>query len=441
MNPYITFVAVSRNDNHGGNLNDRMQAFITALLQQAGRHRVPIELVIVEWNPPPDRRPLADEYSWSAINDYCRVRIITVPQEIHARYLHSKGLPLYQMIGKNVGIRRSSGEFVAATNIDIIFDDTFFRKLAARELQKATCYVANRFDVAQPFPYHASLDNKLEYCRNHVICTNSRWGTKNLITGDYAKIYSRYHPSIEMIGAWIDTVAEFPMLGIRLLSIYARFIAGTTYRLSASTLRLARQFMAHAHGSISKHVLQAEYARFIELCNVRTAMLTKWTRTIPEQFVNQATHHAEHFARIRSKCNLLRLHTNACGDLTIMDRPSWDRIHGYAEYDMFAMHIDGLACWAAHAAGIRQIVLDDVPIYHMEHAPGSGFAPEYQQQLWQRLDNAGVPYIHWRLLDELIAKLLDGTIDYRLSSAHWGLKDLALPETIMSSSNEEGVSK
>ena len=441
MKPYITFVAVSRNDNHGGSLNDRMQTFITALLQQAGRHRVPIELVIVEWNPPPDCRRLADEYSWCAINEYCRVRIITVPQEIHARYLHSKGLPLYQMIGKNVGIRRSSGEFVAATNIDIIFDDIFFRKLAARELQKETCYVANRFDVAQPFPYQASLDNKLEYCRNHVIRTNTRWGTQNLITGDYAKIYSRYPPIIEMFGAWIDTIAGFSMLGILLFSSYAKYIASTAYKLSASILHLAGEFMAHAHGSISKHVQKADYARFIELCNVRTAILTEWTRAIPEQFINQATHHAEHFAQIRSKRNLLRLHTNACGDLTIMDRPSWDRIHGYAEYDMFAMHIDGLACWAAHAAGIRQIALDDVHIYHIEHAPGSGFTPEHQQQLWQRLNDAGVPYIHWRLLDELIAKLLDGTIDYRLSNARWGLSDLALPEMIMASSEQEGVSK
>ena len=49
-----------------------------------------------------------------------RVRFIEVPPEMHARYDHGKALPLYQMIAKNVGIRRARGRFVLATNIDIL---------------------------------------------------------------------------------------------------------------------------------------------------------------------------------------------------------------------------------------------------------------------------------------------------------------------------------
>ena len=431
MRPYVSFVAVSRNDDHGGNLNARMQVFITALLEQAGRHRVPIELVIVEWNPPPERRRIAEEYDWSAINDYCRVRIITVPQEIHANYLHAKGLPLYQMIGKNVGIRRAHGEFVAATNIDIIFDDDFFKKIADRELQKAICYVANRFDVAQPFPFSATLEEKLGYCRKHVFRLNTRWGTKNIVTGDYSKIYSRYPIFVEAGGAWINAIVGFPMLGIRVCGSYAKALTRTAFELSDSVTPLIKGIFDCARGSISTNQFKADYGRFVELRRKHAAMLIDRMRRIPGYFVSEGTHHAEQFARIRGKRNLVRLHTNACGDLTIMDRSSWDRIHGYAEYDMFPMHIDGLACWAAHAAGIRQLVLDDVHIYHIEHAPGSGFTPEHQHQLWQRLTDAGVPYIGWRLLDELIAKLLDGSIDYRLSGARWGLEGIQMPEEIL----------
>ena len=42
----------------------------------------------------------------------------------------SERLPLFQMIGKNVGIRRSRAPFVLATNVDIIFSDALFSFLA-----------------------------------------------------------------------------------------------------------------------------------------------------------------------------------------------------------------------------------------------------------------------------------------------------------------------
>ena len=46
-----------------------------------------------------------------------------MPSELHARYPHGDALPLYQMIAKNVGIRRARGQFVLATNIDILFSN------------------------------------------------------------------------------------------------------------------------------------------------------------------------------------------------------------------------------------------------------------------------------------------------------------------------------
>jgi len=36
---------------------------------------------------------------------------------------HGDKLPLFQMIAKNVGIRRARGRFVLVTNIDILFSD------------------------------------------------------------------------------------------------------------------------------------------------------------------------------------------------------------------------------------------------------------------------------------------------------------------------------
>ena len=480
--PCVSFVTVSRNDNHGGDLNARSQAFIGALLTQAGRHRVAIELVLVEWNPPIDRKSLADEFDWSAINEFCTVRIITVPPALHARYLHSSQLPLYQMIGKNVGIRRARGQFIAATNIDIIFDNDFFNKLARRKLIEETCYVANRSDVDQPFPFNASLEEMLEYCRSHVIRENTRWGTKHLATGDYSEIYSRLPFFIELGKAYIFSVYKLTGLAARLaLSLAILLTRGVALQarslvrmflsfidIISKVVRVAliaacrrsdksvvagnsdedrkqmmlnifrnsyRGYLSDVSQLLATSVSQSvatSVSQSVATSRHFGVILMEQARQTAENLRNEATHHAGHFARIRKNRNIVRLHTNACGDLTIMDRTSWSRIHGYAEYDMYSMHIDGLACWAAHVAGIPQVVLDDIHIYHIEHAAGSGFAPEHQQLLWQRLNDRGIPYIDWRLLDDLIGHLLDRTIDYRLSNVHWGLDGISLPEVTIS---------
>src|SRR5438445_10597486 len=58
--PEFSFVATSRNDDHGGDVLRRTQSFIDRLAEQCERHQVPCELVLVDWNPPRSRSPLAD---------------------------------------------------------------------------------------------------------------------------------------------------------------------------------------------------------------------------------------------------------------------------------------------------------------------------------------------------------------------------------------------
>jgi hypothetical protein len=145
--PYISVVATARNDDHGGNLLGRMQVFIDAWINQAKRHRLSSELILVEWNPPRERERLAAALRWPPDTGPCQVRIIQVPPEVHARYRHAAALPLYQMIAKNVGIRRARGEFILATNIDIVFSDELMMFLSERRLEKSRMYRIDRTDV------------------------------------------------------------------------------------------------------------------------------------------------------------------------------------------------------------------------------------------------------------------------------------------------------
>jgi hypothetical protein len=171
--PYLSIVVTSRNDDHGGKSLQRLQAFINGLLNQCEEHQLSAELIVVEWNPPDDRPRLARALGWPDKRS-CGVRIIEVPVDLHSRMRHSESLPLYQMIAKNVGIRRARGHYVLATNIDILFSDQLIRFLPKRQLEANTLYRIDRWDVLAGVPVNASLTEQIDYCRSHLIRLNRR---------------------------------------------------------------------------------------------------------------------------------------------------------------------------------------------------------------------------------------------------------------------------
>ena len=174
--PYLSVVVTARNDDHGGNLLGRMQVFVDAWISQAKRHNLSSELIVVEWNPPAGRDRLAQALRWPNDTGPCDVRIIEVPPEVHARYRRVAALPLYQMIARNVGIRRARGEFILATNIDIVFSDELVRFLASRRLEKGRMYRIDRHDVMSGVPVDGTLDEQLAYCRSHSVRVCAREG-------------------------------------------------------------------------------------------------------------------------------------------------------------------------------------------------------------------------------------------------------------------------
>lgn len=143
--PRLSVVATSRNDDHGGNALARTQLFVDGLSDQAERFDLPVELVLVDWNPPADRPPLAGALRWRPADQF-QARVITVPREVHNTLPNADRLPLFQMIAKNVGIRRSRAPFVLATNIDILLSDELFSFIDAG-LKPNAMYRVDRRDV------------------------------------------------------------------------------------------------------------------------------------------------------------------------------------------------------------------------------------------------------------------------------------------------------
>ena len=202
--PYISVVVAARNDNHGGNMIGRMQAFIDSWIGQARQYNLSSEIVVVEWNPPADRARLMDELRWPPGMGPCEVRFIEVSREVHDRLPNSATIPLHQMIAKNVGIRRARGQFVLATNLDIIFSAELMRFLGDRRLERRKMYRMDRTDVASHIPAGATVEELLAFCESHKLRIFARAGEVKLTSNGRRVIED--HDIIEPgQGIWLGT--------------------------------------------------------------------------------------------------------------------------------------------------------------------------------------------------------------------------------------------
>ncbi len=146
-NPYLSIVLVGRNDNYGGDFRERLQMCISGLFEQLNRFRIHSEIIFVNYNPLPEP-DIKDFIAWHKSTDYVSIRIITVPSEVHEKFVLKHGIknvPVNEYLGKNAGIRRSKGEYILCMNPDILFPDELV-KYVLKGLQQCYFYRANRID-------------------------------------------------------------------------------------------------------------------------------------------------------------------------------------------------------------------------------------------------------------------------------------------------------
>lgn len=181
MKSTLSFVVTARNDNHGGNMLHRMQVFVNALCYQCKKYNIDAELIIVEWNPPQNKKRISQVIDWPNELSPLTVRFIEVPPEIHDQIGNADKIPLFQMIAKNVGIRRAKGEFVLATNIDLIFSDELMWFLSRSLLDENSFYRICRYDVgSRIIPTDIGAEEQLEFCRSNLVRIQGLNGTKDL---------------------------------------------------------------------------------------------------------------------------------------------------------------------------------------------------------------------------------------------------------------------
>lgn len=428
--PYLSVVVTTRNDNHGGDLDRRTQIFIDALAAQAERFRVPMELVVVEWNPPADRAPLASALRWPLDNEWIEVRIITVPPSVHSRFRYSDKLPMFQMIAKNVGVRRARGEFVLATNIDVLFSDPLFQWFASRSLEKSVLYRSDRVDVAREVPVGEPVEIQLEYCRRNVLRVCRKDGMW-LVPSDSA---SHTLEDTTLSAAEVCQRLRRPEV--------SRPNGGAIARLYRA---LRRRMTGEVHGQRRNKIVGWQVLRLTWILAKTAIKPFGFLRKVPlvrllTVEIPAARRRLRDFGYRPSLEELLdelttarrrvpELHTMACGDFTLMDQGAWFAIRGSPELEMFSMHLDSLTLITAYRSGmpVRELPPDHVH-YHIEH--GGGWTPEQADALYRTMNQRGIRILLYPSFRRIATHLLEDKA-YHLSSSDWGLALEQLPETVV----------
>jgi hypothetical protein len=305
------------------------------------------------------------------------VRILTVPHSEHKELLPEGGIPMMQMIAKNVGIRRAFGDNVLATNIDILLAPELF-DLTTTKIGDGTVWRADRYDVEFPFSDDVvTVEEALAYCRSHPIRYERRDG-----------IY-------------------YPGLG-RALPIYqgaGDFFAYQVTRLFSSL----RRFVGHPDRvDVRPPPLLPRHRPE----NVRSP------RSVLRFGVDRAV-------ALADLVILPKLNVNACGDFTLLSQHDWCRFRGYPELVVHSMHLDTIFMHQMDANGMHFVDVEPPAVaYHMEHAEGSGWTPEGHRKHYAAVEQRGMPHITPEELRAMKRSLLStrNHESFLYNQPDWGLE-------------------
>lgn len=293
-----------------------MQSSIDSILQLGERCRLNGELVLVEWNPPSQKAPLAEALEWPDELDSMSARIVTVPPEIHASFNNADQIPLFEYIAKNTGIRRAESEFVVSTNPDLVYNEALLEFLATHVLENDCFYRIHRYDVDRLVPLDKTVDERESVAASHVF----KHSTINdgYATADRSKMFR------EEIKRLSNVVRKNPAKARYLLTDHSR--------------------VANFAGEIYRNIFSSKSGREMQGEGVST---NRTARSTPH--------------------GLEDIFMTSSGDFLLMSADRWGEMHGYPERPT-NLHVDSFGCIYAAKMGLDQIVLKEpLKIYHQEH--------------------------------------------------------------------------
>jgi len=164
----LSAVVVTRNDNYGGDLNDRATYCLNSLINTFD------EVILIDWNSP-NNRPLLWDIDQN-IKFRGNLKHIVITPEIASMLTNEdpNAQVCCETLGRNIGIRRATGDYIVSTNIDVIAPRRDqLEKTINNDLNQKTFYTISRRHIEwkdiEEFHGGERKYNEWEELRNHLI--------------------------------------------------------------------------------------------------------------------------------------------------------------------------------------------------------------------------------------------------------------------------------
>jgi len=175
-------ILTSRNDNYGGNLHKRTTMALKSLIENHD------EVIFVDWKTVDGEGVISNIKH--DLPQTGKLKYIQVPKEfLKEKYPHIADYTIIESIGRNIGIRRATNDYIISTNIDIVttpLDDSI--------LKEDVFYTVPRRDVDESFHlsfndyeslYKSLWDNRDGYrSKERFETDDDKWSLINCC-GDY----------------------------------------------------------------------------------------------------------------------------------------------------------------------------------------------------------------------------------------------------------------
>jgi len=179
----LSAVIVTRNDNYGGNLNDRAIFCLNSLIDTFD------EVFLIDWNS--EKGPLLYDIH-DKLNFKGNLHHIVIEPKIakHLTNLDPQAQVCNEVLGRNIGIRRATGDYIVSTNIDVIAPTRKeLEKTINSELNNNTFYTISRrytdWKIIEEFFGGTRDYSRWKELRDYLIENSEERTTKEtVVTGD-----------------------------------------------------------------------------------------------------------------------------------------------------------------------------------------------------------------------------------------------------------------
>jgi hypothetical protein len=178
----ISAVIVSRNDNYGGQLNERATYCFNSAIDTYD------EVFYIDWNSPTHSLlyDIKDNINFKGNFNH----IVITPEVASILTNHDPNAQVCcETLARNLGLRRATGDYIISTNIDIIHPKRDELEKTLNSLDKNTFYTISRrpleWDTIKEFHNGEILFNEWKSLREHLINNSEeRHFEETTVSGD-----------------------------------------------------------------------------------------------------------------------------------------------------------------------------------------------------------------------------------------------------------------